>query len=134
MSLKSFHIFFISVSSLLAVIMGVWGIYEKNLLLALVGLVTLILLIPYVRWFRQKMKRLAPIVLIAAFIPIYSVTAWACPVCFGDPNSLLTKGAKTGILFLIAVVASVLGAIFAIALSWSKRAKSLPHPPPSPFT
>ena len=49
----------------------------------------------------------------------------ACSVCFGDPNSLLTKGAASGVLFLMAVIALVLAWIGTTALIWSRRARKL---------
>ena len=35
---------------------------------------------------------------------------WACPVCFGDPNSPMAIGASWGILLLLGVTAGVLSA------------------------
>ena len=53
----------------------------------------------------------------------------ACAVCFGDPNSPLTKGIKAGVVLLILVVGGVLGAIASVGISWARRAKALnPHP------
>ena len=49
----------------------------------------------------------------------------ACSVCFGNPDSLLSKGAVAGVFFLVAVVALVLVAIAATAFRWSRRAKAL---------
>ena len=50
---------------------------------------------------------------------------FACSVCFGDPNSSLTQGAKAGIVFLLVIVGMVLGAIVGIALYWAHRARML---------
>ena len=33
-----------------------------------------------------------------------AVRTYACPVCFGDPNSALTKGTSNGNLFLLAFI------------------------------
>ena len=49
----------------------------------------------------------------------------ACAVCFGDPNSLLSKGAFWGVVFLMGVVASVLISIASTIWAWSRRAKKL---------
>ena len=49
----------------------------------------------------------------------------ACSVCFGDPKSPLTLGAKAGVFFLLGVVGFVLAAIFAVCLFWMRRAKLL---------
>lgn len=47
----------------------------------------------------------------------------ACSVCFGDPKSPLTLGAKAGVFFLLGVVGFVLFAILAVCLFWMRRAK-----------
>lgn len=133
MSLKAFHIFFITASTLLSAGLAFWGITNyrssndrTDLMLAIVGIVALLLLIPYFRWFRRKMKSLS--IILTAAIPLLPLQeAWACPVCFGDPNSLMTQGLKKGIVFLIVVVGGVLAAILGIALTWAKRAKALPR-------
>ena len=49
----------------------------------------------------------------------------ACSVCFGDPNSLLSKGAFWGVLFLIGVVGFVLASIASTIWIWARRAKKL---------
>ena len=49
----------------------------------------------------------------------------ACAVCFGDPNSLLSKGAFWGVVFLIGVVAFVLTSVGMTGWIWSRRAKKL---------
>ena len=46
----------------------------------------------------------------------------ACSVCFGDPRSLLSKGAFWGVVFLLGVTGCVLGAIAYIIMVWSRRA------------
>lgn len=47
----------------------------------------------------------------------------ACSVCFGDPNSLLSKGAFWGVVVLVAFVSSVLAAILTTSFIWSRRAR-----------
>ncbi len=54
----------------------------------------------------------------------------ACSVCFGDPNSLTSKGISLAVLFLLGVVGFVLAAILFIAISWHRRAKELPSAVP----
>ena len=49
----------------------------------------------------------------------------ACSVCFGDPHSLLSKGAMAGVIFLLGVILSILGGILATAMVWAHRAKEL---------
>ena len=50
---------------------------------------------------------------------------WACAVCFGNPESSLSKGALAGVLILLGVVVIVLGGITGMALFWMKRARNL---------
>lgn len=52
-------------------------------------------------------------------------TVLACSVCFGDPNSLLSKGAFWGVLSLVGVVAFVLAWIAIVALAWTRKADKL---------
>ncbi len=56
-------------------------------------------------------------------LPIHSASA--CAVCFGDPNSQMTKGAIAGVLLLLGVVGSVLGGIVAVSFTWIARARQL---------
>ena len=53
------------------------------------------------------------------------VMPWACSVCFGDPNSALTKGALAGVFLLMGVVVFVLSGIAATAFAWARKAKRL---------
>ena len=55
----------------------------------------------------------------------WSDALWACAVCFGDPESSLTKGAVAGVLVLVGIIVSVLGGIAGMALFWAKRARML---------
>lgn len=48
-----------------------------------------------------------------------------CSVCFGDPNSLMTRGALWGAIFLLIVVGVVLTSIAGTAFTWAKRARQL---------
>lgn len=50
---------------------------------------------------------------------------FACSVCFGDPNSPLTHGAKAAVLFLVGVVVMVLCSIVGVAMFWMHRARLL---------
>ena len=47
----------------------------------------------------------------------------ACAVCFGDPSSPLTIGAKAGVLFMIGVLGVVLGGIFAAVIYFIHRSR-----------
>lgn len=130
MSLKSFHIAFIAISGLLALFLIYYGLQtlvseaSRGYLLLGTGVGVILVLFPYFFWFRKKMRSLATWVLLSPLL-FYSKSSWACSVCFGDPNSLIAKGTKAGVLFLIFVVVAVLLSIFSIGLTWSRRAKLL---------
>jgi hypothetical protein len=58
-----------------------------------------------------KLREIAPSVRLAAgfVIGLFSAArpAAACPICFGDPNSPITKSAELGVWFLLAVIVIV---------------------------
>lgn len=49
----------------------------------------------------------------------------ACSVCFGDPNSALSKGTVAGVLFLVGVTVFVLSWIATLIVVWSRRARKI---------
>jgi len=51
--------------------------------------------------------------------------AHACAVCFGDPNSPLTKGALWGVAVMAGVIGSVLACIAGTGLYWIHRSRKL---------
>ena len=51
--------------------------------------------------------------------------AMACPVCFGNPDSPLTKGANNGILFLLGIVGLVQIGFVALFVSFWRRARAM---------
>ena len=60
-------------------------------------------------------------------------SATACQICFGDPNSPLTKSAEMGVWFLLAVVVLVeagFGVFFLVYLR--RRARGFHDPMPRP--
>jgi hypothetical protein len=60
-------------------------------------------------------------------------SATACPICFGDPNSPLTKSAEMGVWFLLAVIVLVeagFGLFFLVYLR--RRARGFRDPMPRP--
>lgn len=134
MSLKTFHIFFISVCAVLSLFMAFWGFHDyrvsggmTGLGVGLTGTAGLLALLPYFRWFQKKFRKIAlgsALALPMSWLALVP-SAEACTVCFGDPDSLMTKGLKTGILLLVVVIAVVLGGIAAVAITWSRRAKAL---------
>ena len=120
MSLRTFHLVFITVSALLGLFLAAWGFLKGEGLYGMIGILLLLLLIPYGLWFRNKMK-IIPLLLTASIF--HSLPADACAVCFKDPNSPLTKGIIVGVLFLGAVVGGVLGGIAGVAVTWGRRSR-----------
>jgi len=49
----------------------------------------------------------------------------ACPVCFGDPNSAMTKGTSNGVFFLLGVIGFVQVGLGAMFLAFWRRARAL---------
>jgi hypothetical protein len=67
-------------------------------------------------------------VLRSAFLLLTLVAAQAasaCPVCYGDPNSPMTKGTSNGIAFLLGTVFFVQLGFVAMFWSFWRRAKAL---------
>jgi hypothetical protein len=52
-----------------------------------------------------------------------------CAVCFGEPGSLMTRGAFWAAIFLLAIVGTVLASIAGTAFAWAKRARQLEKNP-----
>ena len=50
---------------------------------------------------------------------------FACPMCFGDVNSVEVQAAKAGVLVLLGFIVPLLIAIALVARSWAKRARAL---------
>jgi len=64
----------------------------------------------------------APVV---AVVLATSEPAEACSVCFGDPNSLMAKGAVMGVVVLLGVVGCVLGGMAGTGIYWIRRGRRL---------
>lgn len=133
MSLRAFHLFFITVSGLLSLFLVVWGLYDfkatgagMGLGLSLLGTVGVVLLAVYFRWFRQKYPKLTPMLLATLVFGLsMAESPWvaACATCYLDPEHPLTKGAIMGVLVLAAIIVGVLIGIAYIGYSWHRRAK-----------
>ena len=63
--------------------------------------------------------------LIAVVLLACATLASACPVCYGNQQTPLTKSASNGILFLLGIVGSVQIGFVALFVSFWKRAKAL---------
>ena len=64
---------------------------------------------------------IAALLMVATFAPI----AHGCPVCFGNPDSPMTKGTSNGVLFLLGIVGFVQVGFVALFWSFWRRARAL---------
>ena len=60
---------------------------------------------------------------VSAILAAGASRALACSVCYGNPNSLMTKGLNMGIFCLLVVVLAVLGSFGAFFLHIRKRSR-----------
>jgi len=56
---------------------------------------------------------------------VVAQAAVACPVCFGSPDSAMTKGASAGIWVLLGVIGFVQLGFVALFVTFWKRARDL---------
>ncbi len=76
------------------------------------------------------MSRWSPVNMASTFLICLATissaqTALACSVCYGDPNSPMTKGVQAGVLVLLGVVGTVLFGLASLFLFWVRRAANL---------
>ncbi len=74
----------------------------------------------------MRSRRLRTALMVLAVMAVALATprmSWACPVCFGDPNSQMAIGASWGILLLLGVTAGVLSAFAGFFLYLMKRSR-----------
>ena len=62
---------------------------------------------------------------------IATTPALACAVCFGDPDSPMTKGVVAGVIVLVSVVGFVLLGVAGTGLYWVHRSRRLTRVDPS---
>jgi hypothetical protein len=134
MSLKAFHLFFIFASALLAAGLGGWSLSQYSALgegwllgLGIGSFVVTAGLIVYFPWFLRRYRSFSYLSL-TAFLAAgltASPSAWACAVCFGDPNSTMVKSANAGIWALMAVIVGVLLAFIGLFGFWWSRARKI---------
>jgi len=71
-------------------------------------------------------------VLAAMFVLLHAAVATACPVCFGDPNAQMSKGAEQGVWFLLGVMLLVQLGFGIFFLYLRRRARGFRDPMPRP--
>jgi hypothetical protein len=71
-------------------------------------------------------QRTTPTAVLAALaVTVVPRVLEACPVCFGDPSSPMTKGVDNGVLFLLGVIGFVQIGFVALFIAFWRRAKHL---------
>jgi len=71
------------------------------------------------------MSRKTQFVVIAICLLLVPSVLSACPVCYGAPNSPMTKSSNNAIMFLLGVVGFVQVGFIALFWSFWRRAKEL---------
>ncbi|MBX3395759.1 MAG: hypothetical protein KF841_10365 [Phycisphaerae bacterium] len=76
---------------------------------------------------RVNRKRSAVWLMLATllFVLASASDAWACAVCQGDADSDLTRGAKAGVILMVAVTYVLLLGGGALIVSWIVRARRM---------
>ncbi len=131
MSLKAFHTFFIVVCFMFSTYFGGWCFSQYlategwgMLAMAFGSFLAATSLAFYLVWFLKKYKEVG-FLAIAYCLFGSSQKAWACAVCFGDPNSPMVQSVNSGVWFLLAVISSVLVGFACLFLFWQKRAAQI---------
>lgn len=123
MSLKIFHIVFVSCSSALAFVFGGWSMAQAGWGYSVTGALSFafgIGMIVYGFWFwrkietpeeerrrRRKIFRSLPALAAVGVAASFSKAAWACSVCYGEAEGPLIEAAKTGVYLLYGMVVVV---------------------------
>ena len=107
MSLKQFHILFISACVLLMLFMAFWS-YSKGYALGVLGssfaaLGLIFYMKKLLRWLTVTLSCLFVLALPSSFLS-------ACSVCFGNTESLAVKGMSYGIMTLLLIIFALWGA------------------------
>ena len=74
---------------------------------------------------RIRFGKLSPAFYACLVLLLSAQPALACSVCYGDPNSEMTKGAQAGVLVLLGVVGVVLTGLASLLIFWMRRAANL---------
>jgi hypothetical protein len=131
MSLKFFHIVFITLSALMCLVVGLWAIdayradgAASSIALAALAFAGGAFLVVYGSRFLQKFRTLGIAGLLVAGTLGVPGDAFACAVCLGNTQSSLRDGMNAGILALLGIAGFMIAsfAIFFIYL-W-RKAKS----------
>jgi Na+/proline symporter len=68
---------------------------------------------------------LKPVLHFVVIILLMVQVANACPTCYGDPNSPMTKGSNNAILFLLGIIGFVQVGFIGLFVTFWRRARAL---------
>jgi hypothetical protein len=126
MSLKVFHVFFVAVSTLMCFGVAGWnasawtaGGSTSHLLQAIGWSAAAVALLVYGIRFIAKFRRLGSFV--ATALLLWANDALACSVCFGNPESPMTKSMVAGIWLMLGVIGTLLVGFAGVFLYWTYR-------------
>ena len=74
---------------------------------------------------QNRRVRISLTILACLAVLLSAAPALACSVCYGDPNSAMSQGAKAGVLVLLGVVGVVLTGLASLLIFWMRRAATL---------
>ena len=141
MSLRAFHLLFVTASTLLAFGFGGWCVHASRaagsggyLALGIASFATGLVLIAYGAWFRRKVRtaeqereqrrrnlhRLP--VLLAAWV-LGARAAEACSVCYGQAEGPMIDAARLGVWLLFGLVLAIQVSFVAFFVYLHRRAK-----------
>ena len=61
---------------------------------------------------------------LSGLLLLFAQSALACPVCFGDPNSPMTKGTTAAVWFLLGIIGFVQIGFVALFVTFWRRARA----------
>ena len=123
MSLKAFHIFFITGSIALMTLFGLWALSRTgapSIALAIFSFGVAAGLVVYEVLFLRKCRRLGLGLVFLALVPD---RAWACPVCFGQSDSPAALGVTLAIWMMLGLTVIVLGGFATFFIYLIRRAR-----------
>ena len=141
MSLKAFHIVFVTLSSLLAFLFAGWALRSytessstTDLLLGICSAIFGVALIAYGFWFwrkirtreeeqRRRRKLMGPVPIFLALWMMGDRAAWACSICYGEAEGPMLEAARGGVWLLFGLVGVVQLGFAAFFVSLWRRAR-----------
>ena len=125
MSLKAFHIFFITLATLMCLGVAGWngsawmsGGSAVHLAESAGWVLAAVALLVYGRRFLRKYRSLG---YYALLLVLAADIAEACSVCFGNPESPMTKSVVAGVWVMLGCIGSLLAAFAGLFLYWTYR-------------